>query len=467
MKKTIIIGGGLTGLSAAFYLEKEAKEKGLPLSIDLIESSPRLGGKIQTVSKDGYVIERGPDSFLERKASAPELMKDLGIEDQLVNNAVGRSYVLVKDELHSIPAGAVMGIPTQVAPFITSGLFSLPGKLRAAGDFVLPAGKAKGDQSLGMFFRRRLGNEVVENLIEPLLSGIYAGDIDKLSLMTTFPQFYQVEQEHRSLILGMKKTTPKNTQKHLPKRKKGIFQTLTSGLESIVPAFEEKLSLTSIHKGNKVQKLEKLEDGRYSVLLSDGASIQADTVILAVPHAAAASLMKDEQAFAYFKKMPSTSVATAALAFPKDAVKMDKEGTGFVISRNSDYTITACTWTHKKWPHTAPPDKAVLRAYVGKPGHEAIVDQSDDEIVKVVMEDLRKVMDISAEPEMAVVTRWKEAMPQYNVGHKQKIAEIKEEVKKKYPGLYLAGASYEGIGLPDCIDQGMQAVQDVLEFLGK
>lgn len=465
MKKTVIIGGGLTGLSAAFYLEKEAREQGVPMSIDLIESSPRLGGKIQTVKKDGYVIERGPDSFLERKASGPQLLKDLGLEDRAVNNAVGRSYVLVKDQLHPIPAGAVMGIPTRISPFVSSGLFSIAGKIRAAGDFILPAGEKKDDQSLGEFFRRRLGNEVVENLIEPLLSGIYGGDIDQLSLMTTFPQFYKVEQEHRSLILGMKKTTPANTQKHLPERKKGIFQTLDSGLESIVTAFEEKFEQTVIHKGNKVQNVQRQDDGKYSVELSNGEILAADAVILAVPHGAAASLIKDEPALAYFKKMPATSVATVALTFPKDAVELDKEGTGFVISRNGDYSITACTWTNKKWPHAAPPDKTVLRAFVGKPGHEAIVDQSDEEMIKVVMEDLRKIMSIKCEPELTFVTRWKQAMPQYNVGHKKKIIDMKEAMKKNYPGLSLAGASYEGVGLPDCIDQGKQAVQEVLNFL--
>ncbi|MFY4774249.1 protoporphyrinogen oxidase [Metabacillus sp. RGM 3146] len=465
MKKTVIIGGGLTGLSAAFYLEKEAREQGIPMSIDLIESSPRLGGKIQTVKKDGYVIEKGPDSFLERKASGPQLIKDLGLEDRAVNNAVGRAYVLVKDQLHPIPEGAVMGIPTKISPFISSGLFSMAGKIRAAGDFILPASKKKEDQSLGEFFRRRLGNEVVENLIEPLLSGIYGGDIDQLSLMTTFPQFYKVEQDHRSLILGMKKTTPQNTQKHLPGRKKGIFQTLDNGLESIVDAFEEKFEQTVVHKGNKVQKLQKREDGKYTVELSNGKIITADAVIMAVPHGAAASLMKDEPALGYLKKMPATSVATVALAFPKDAVEMNKEGTGFVISRNSDYSITACTWTNKKWPHAAPPDKAVLRAFVGKPGQEAIVDQSDEEMIKVVLEDLRKIMTIKSEPELSFVTRWKQAMPQYNVGHKKKIIEMKADMKKKYPGLSLAGASYEGLGLPDCIEQGKKAVKEVLNFL--
>lgn len=216
-RRVVILGGGITGLTTAFYLQKEAREKNLPLEIILVEASHRLGGKIQTVVKDGYVIERGPDSFLARKKSASRLAEEVGIGDTLVSNTAGKSYVLVKERLHPMPGGSIMGIPTQIGPFITTGLFSLTGKMRAAADFVMPKSDPAQDQSLGYFFRRRLGDEVVENLIEPLLSGIYAGDIDQMSLMSTFPQFYEVEQKYRSLVLGMKKATPSQRKAHSQK----------------------------------------------------------------------------------------------------------------------------------------------------------------------------------------------------------------------------------------------------------
>jgi len=181
-KKVVIIGGGITGLAAAYYMQKDAREQGLPIDITMIEASTELGGKIQTVRRDGYVIERGPDSFLIRKQSVDQLAADLGIADQLVRNATGQAYIFLHNQMHKIPAGAVMGIPTEVKPFIASGLFSLSGKLRAAGDLVLPRSGITGDQPLGKFFRRRFGTEVVENLIEPLLSGVFAGDIDHMSL---------------------------------------------------------------------------------------------------------------------------------------------------------------------------------------------------------------------------------------------------------------------------------------------
>ncbi|MDM5187402.1 protoporphyrinogen oxidase [Bacillus sp. DX4.1] len=462
-KKVVIIGGGITGLTTAYYLQKEIREKGLPIDTMLIEASGKLGGKIHTVQKDGFTIERGPDSFLERKESAARLVRDLGLGNQLVNNATGKSFVLVNNRLHSMPSGSMMGIPTQITPFLFSGLFSPIGKLRAGFDFVLPRSKPVSDQSLGQFFRRRLGNEVVENLIEPLLSGIYAGDIDQMSLMATFPQFYQVEQKYRSISLGMRTLAPKKTKDVKPK---GIFLTLKTGLQSIVEAIEDKLEDETVMKGTRIEKISKVGDG-YNITLSNGKEIEADSIVIAASHKILPSMFAQYKQFRFFRNVPSTSVANVALAFPKEAIQRDIEGTGFVVSRNSDFTITACTWTHKKWPHTTPEGKVLLRCYVGRPGDEAIVEQTDEEIVQFVLEDLKKTMDITADPDFTVVSRWKDAMPQYTVGHKERIAELKTFMDKELPGVYVAGSSYAGTGLPDCIDQGEAAVQHVLSHLEK
>lgn len=467
-KKVLIVGGGITGLSAAYYLQKHARESQLPLEVKLVEASHRVGGKMQTYVKDGYVIERGPDSFLERKESAGRLAREVGLGDKLVNNSTGKSYVLVKDKLHPMPGGAVMGIPTQIGPFITTGLFSWPGKFRAAGDFFMSPSKVKGDQSLGEFFRRRLGDEVVENLIEPLLSGIYAGDIDNMSLLSTFPQFYKVEQKYGSLILGTKKTTPATKNKPADfgqEKKKGMFLTVTTGLQSFVDAIEAKLEPGSVLKGIRVDKVSKQENG-YRMRLSSGETLDADSILVSAPHEAALHMFSDhDHLFEPFRDMPSTSVATVAMAFPESVIKEDIDGTGFVVSRNSDYTITACTWTHKKWPHTTPEGKVLIRLYVGRPGDEAVVDLPDDEIIKIALEDLNKTMDIQAQPDFAVVSRWKEAMPQYTVGHKQRVENLKTDLADELPGVFVGGSSYEGVGLPDCIDQGEAAVEKILAFL--
>ncbi|PGY11262.1 protoporphyrinogen oxidase [Bacillus sp. AFS031507] len=464
-QKIIIIGGGIAGLTSAFYLQKAIQDHNLPYEIKLIEASHRLGGKMQTVVRDGYTIERGPDSFLARKTSISRLAAEVGMDDQLVHNSTGKSFVLVNEKLHSMPGGSIMGIPTEVGPFLTTGLFSIPGKLRAAADFLLPRSESGRDQSLGEFFRRRLGDEVVENLIEPLLSGIYAGDIDQLSLMSTFPQFYEVEQKYRSLIIGMKKSTPAQPSKPVSKEKaKGAFLTFKTGLQSFAEAIEAKLDPISILKGHRVDKITKVEN-KYEVYLNNGETMVADSVIAATPHKITQAMFAEYSFFDPLKLVPSTSVATVALAFPEEAVKNDIDGTGFVVSRNSDYSITACTWTHKKWDHSTPKGKVLLRCYVGRSGDETIVDLSDDRIIKIVLDDLKKTMDITMNPDFAIISRWKNSMPQYTVGHKQRLADILKHMKTDLPGVFLAGSSYGGVGLPDCIDQGEAAVKDVLEFL--
>ncbi|WP_416828677.1 protoporphyrinogen oxidase [Ectobacillus polymachus] len=462
-QQIVIIGGGIAGLTAAYYLQKEIHSLQLPLRVLLIESTAKLGGKIKTVHKDGFVIERGPDSFLERKTSASRLAKEVGLEGELVNNATGKSYVLVNGKLHSIPQGSMMGIPTQIQPFLFSGMFSPLGKLRAGFDFILPRSKAADDQSLGHFFRRRLGNQVVENLIEPLLSGIYAGDIDEMSLMATFPQFYQVEQKHRSIVLGMKTLAPPVRKTSKPK---GIFQTLRSGLQTLSDAVEQHLEEGSVLKSTRVERIEKKDDG-YVLQLSNGKAIEAVSVIVAAPHQSLANLLPQYEGFQFLHTIPSTTVANVALAFSEEAITRDIKGTGFVVSRNSDFRITACTWTHKKWPHTTPKGKALLRCYVGRPGDEEIVEKSDEEIVSIVMEDLKKTMDIDANPEFAIVSRWKQGMPQYTVGHKQRLAQLTAFMEKELPGIYVAGSSYRGAGVPDCIDQGEAAVKQVLQYISK
>lgn len=466
-QKVVIIGGGITGLTAAYYLQKEALLQNLPFEVKLIEASHRLGGKLQTVVQDGYVIERGPDSFLERKQSAVRLAKEVGIADRLINNSAGQSFVVANQQLYPMPGGSIMGIPTELVPFITTRLFSVAGKVRAAADLIIPRSNMKGDQSLGHFFRRRVGDEVLENLIEPLLSGIYAGDIDQLSLMSTFPQFYQVEKNHRSLILGMRKgKTPQQSNNPTSSSKKGIFLTVSTGLQSFIEAIEAKLQPHSVMKGYRVESIKKLGEG-YEMELNSKERILADSIIVAVPHHTAASIFSQYEYFSVFKHVPATSVATVALAFPKEAIKKDIDGTGFVVSRNSDFSITACTWTHKKWPHSTPEGKVLLRCYVGRPGDETIVDLSDDEIINIVLDDLNKIMNITAKPELSVVTRWKDSMPQYTVGHKDRINDVTEKMSEELPGVFLAGSSYQGIGVPDCIDQAEAAVKKVIEFLKK
>lgn len=462
-KQIVIVGGGITGLTAAYYLKKQINEDSLPYDLKLVEASGRLGGKISTYRKDGFIIERGPDSFLERKKAALTLAKELGLEDQLVRNQTGQAYILVNDKLRKIPPGSFMGIPTSAKPFLFSGLFSVKGKLRAGLDYVLPKGKQVEDQSLGLFFRQRFGDELVENLIEPLLSGIYSGDIDDMSLMATFPNFYHLQKQHGSLIKGLKATVP--AKKQGTGKRPGQFLAFKQGFETIVEVLERQLG-EIVSLNSAVDHIEKKEN-HYHVLLSSAEVLKADAVIVTSPHTTVPKMLSQYEFLKTLNDIPMSSVANIALVFDEKAIKKDMDGTGFVVSRNSKDRITACTWTHKKWPHTTPDNKILLRAYVGKPTDQDIVDLSDEEIEQIVLKDLNRIMKIKGKPKFSLVTRFKNVMPQYTVGHLSRISEVKNKLSTDLPGIFITGSSYEGVGIPDCMTQAEKQVNVVLEYLAQ
>ena len=461
-KKIAVVGGGMTGLTAAYYLKQKIKEQQLPYEVTLIEAGHRVGGKIQTVRKNGFIMERGPDSFLERKTPAVKLVTQLGLTDQLVRNSTGQAHVLVRDTLYEIPSGTFMGIPVWESALTETHFISETGKERIQEELSLQKSKPMIDQSLGHFLRQRLGDELIENLIEPLLSGIYSSDIDKMSLMATFPQFFKLEQEYGSLIKGLRKTLPQDQAS--TGKKKGQFLSFKNGLETIVEALFQKLGNDTCILGKPVKHIIH-QDGAYHLELEKNEVREADAILMTVPHHHLPSIFKTDSLFAPFMDIPVTSVANVVLAFDQSAIQYDQDGTGFVVSRNSDFRITACTWTDKKWPTTTPNGKVLLRAYVGKPSDQKIVHLADDEIVKIVLKDLAKVMNLAASPEFTMVTRWKQAMPQYTVGHVETVKMVRNEMKAQLPGVFIAGSSFEGVGIPDCIHQGEQAADDVLQFL--
>ncbi len=459
---TAIVGAGITGLSAAFYLQQELQVHGLTQPIAVMEADARIGGKIRTIHHDGFTMEQGPDSFLASKTSALELVRAVGLENRLVHSRAGRSYVLQNRRLEPIPAGAYMGIPKKLWPLLGTRLISPRDKVRVVRDWFRRQQPLDDDQSLGHFFRHRLGNSVVENLIEPLLSGIYGGNIDQYSLQATLPQYYQTA--HARSGASARVTAARTTgQRTATSANHGPFMTLESGLESLITGVGAQLAPGTIRTNAALKTIQKIGP-HYRLVLHDGRTLDARTVILTVPaHTAADLLPVARNAFLPLLQTPAASVAVVTLAFPREAARINLQGTGFLVPHAAGYNITACTWTHLKWPHTTPDAAVLLRCYVGRSGDDQLADASDDTIVAAALHDLQQILALRGAPIFSQVHRWPRAMPQYTVGHMARVATARRQVAAEYPGVILTGASYGGVGLPDCIQQGKTAAQQAAD----
>ncbi|TLS53516.1 protoporphyrinogen oxidase [Paenibacillus antri] len=470
----VVIGGGITGLTTAFYAIRQAKAEGLGLKVTLIEGSERLGGKIRTMRRDGFVIERGPDSFLARKRPIIDLSRELGLAEELVtlNPATKKTYILRGGKLHRIPPGLVLGVPTEWKPFVTSGLIGLSGKLRAALDWVLPAARGDADESLGGFLRRRLGDQVVDFVAEPLLSGIYAGDADKLSLLATFPQFRAAERKYRSLMIGLGRGAGATRsgaagEDHIPPHARGsAFLSYRRGLSALVERLSETLQAEGavLLTGEPVRAVTPERGGGAVVTLANGDALLADAVAVTTPVSALGELLQGVPEASLFRDMAYASVANVVLGYRRDAIRVPLDGAGFVIPRTEGRFITACTWTSEKWLHTAPRENVLIRCYVGRIDDERWRTMDDAALGAAVKREVAELIGIDVEPEFLDITRLEKSMPQYEVGHLDKVRALRDALMKKAPGVFAAGAGFEGVGLPDCIHQGKQAAEQAVAF---
>ncbi len=467
MKRVVIVGGGIAGLAAAYRLTRARRD----LAVTLVEREPRLGGKIVTDRVDGFVIEGGPDTFLSYKPRGLGLCRELGLEQRLhgTNPNVRRTYVQRGDRLYDLPEGLTGLIPTRFGPLARSGLISPWGKLRMALDYVLPRRVAGSDESVAAFVRRRLGREAYDHLIEPLLSGIYAGDGAQLSLAATFPQLRQVELDSGGLIKGMlaaqRQAPPRPASANGQARP--AFLTPTTGLAEIVEALEARLSGIELLRGVEVASLEHGPAGRgYRVRLSNGETHMADSVILATPAFITAGLVSEMDAALAeaLNGIPYASTATVSLAYPLSDIPRPLDGYGYLIPRAEQRPILACTWTSTKFPHRAPEGYGLIRAFIGRAGQDDMVARGDDELAVLARAELGRVLGIQAAPQVQRVFRWPRAMPQYTLGHLARLTTIEQRLRAR-PGLFVAGNAYRGIGLPDCIASGEAAAEAALQFI--
>jgi oxygen-dependent protoporphyrinogen oxidase len=469
-KQVIVIGGGISGLSAAYYLDKEARERRLPLSISILEAGASWGGKISTVRQDGFVIEGGPDTFLAARPWGVELCRELGLEPRLhgTNPRVKHTYVLHRGRLQPLPEGLTMMIPTRIGPMLRTGLLSPLDKARMGLDFFIPPRSPDGDESLGGFVSRRLGRSAYERLIEPLMSGIYAGDGDQLSLQATFPALRELELSHGGLVRGAlsaRRRAAKSAKN--PNGTRSAFLTPLTGLAEIVEALLMRLQASgvSLRLAAAASRVLPASQG-YSVVLAGGEVLSADALVLATPAFASGSLLSDlDPSLAQdLRLIPYVSTATISLAYQDADLPRPLDGYGYVIPRCEGRRALACTWTSTKFPHRAPPGFSLLRVFIGRAGDETGLPWAEADLLDLARQELRLTLGIQAEPLLARLFRWEQAMPQYNLGHPERIRRIEAAVQG-YKALALAGNAYHGIGIPDCIHSGQLAAERVCQDL--
>jgi len=470
MKRMVIIGGGIAGLAAAYFVLEKAKKMDESIRLQLLDEKDRLGGCILTEKLDDFVIEAGPDCFLYEKPWALALCEKLGLGDRILNtNENRRVFILFNEKLHELPEGFMLMVPTSFMPFIKSSLISWPGKIRMAMDLFIPKKKSDEEESLADFVRRRLGEEALEKIAEPLVAGIHAGTPETMGLKSTFPRFLQIEEEYGSLIRGMlarRKIALQWQRKGGPKRT--MFLTLKNGLGEWVDCLREKIGEERIGFKKKVVGLRRTEKGDYDIRLSDGTSLETDSIILATPSFITAKIVEemDSKLSEILLTIPYVSSATVSLAYHRSQIHDPLDAFGFIIPRSEKRRIMASTWTSVKFNYRAPEGRVLLRAFVGGANNEQLVSLSDDEMLGMIQEELRDIMGIEGDPILTKIFRWEKSMPQYLVGHLEKVARIEERTNLQ-PGLFLTGCAYKGIGISDSVHDAEIVAEKAVEYIKK
>jgi protoporphyrinogen/coproporphyrinogen III oxidase len=465
MKRIAIIGGGISGLSAAFALEKH-RQVGAPLEYVLFETSSRFGGVLVTECVDGCLVEAGPDSFLTEKPWASDLCREVDLGDQLIgsNDADRKTYILVKGKLVVMPDGLMFMVPTKITPTVLSPLFSARAKMRMAREWFHPPRKADADETVASFVERHYGSEMVDRLADPLLSGVYGGEASQLSVRAVLPRFAEMEAQYgslgRAMLAARKKVALASKAPAKP-----LFTSLKDGMQQLVDGVVSRVPASALHTNSSVQRIQR-QDGGW-VVSAGYASDQFDAIIVATPAQAAAELvgMASTDLASELRGIQYTSSVTVNLGYDRSVRASLPPGFGFLVPRSEGKRMLAATFVHNKFPHRAPEDRALLRCFIGGARNEQVLQAPDEEVVRIVREDLRQIIKLKAEPLFTRVHRWKGAMAQYGVGHLERLQRI-ESLLLQLPGLALAGNGYRGIGVPDCVRSGTEAANKALFAVG-
>jgi len=487
-RRVVVLGGGISGLAAAYTITR-AREAGAPIVESLIEAGDRLGGVIRTERCEGFLIEAGPDSFLTEKPEAAALCRELGLGDLLIGSKeeYRRTYILHRGRLVELPEGLQLFAPTRLWPVLASPLIPPRSKLAALIEwFKSPPSKAAAeDESVADFVRRHFGDGVLENVADPLLAGVYGGDSGRLSAQAVLPRLWELEQKHGSLIRALRKSRAlarqakqdsKDNQAEASKTLAPLFTALNDGLGRMVDGLKSRLARARIFFRERALEIECCPAGAqgranpdthaYKVRNERGAVHEADAIVLALPAYESARLVSrlDADLAESLKAIPYTSALTVALAYEAVACEHLPLGSGFLVPKKEDRRLLACTFVHRKFPHRVPPAKALLRCFLGGSRDPGALELGDDEIVSILQRELKDILKLSAEPLFCRISRWPHSMPQYVVGHGERLEKIRAQLGS-HPGLFLAGNAYSGIGMSDCIRSGRAAAERALSYV--
>jgi oxygen-dependent protoporphyrinogen oxidase len=463
----VVVGGGVSGLTVAYALARAPD--GAPPAVTLVEGDSRLGGKVRTEQVVGHPVDAGPDALLVRSPDMRTLLAELDLTEAVVAPGTAGAFIWSRGHLRPIPPGTVFGVPDRLLPVARSGLLSPVGLARAGLDLVLPRRPVPDDPSVGDLLRPRLGAEVFDRLVDPLLGGVHAGPADLLSARACVPEVEALVRGNRSLVLGMRRRRRPSPSGGAPAAVAAsgpVLATLDGGLTRLVSALGDRLGDTAVRLGSPAVAVDQADGGRYRVHLGDGSTLEAHAVVLAAPAYAAAQLLAalSPPAAEALAEIPHADVASLTLVYRTAALTRPLDGTGFLVPPTEKRLLVGCSWLPAKWPQLADDRHVLIRGMVGRYGDTRFADLDDDSLAAAVHDELVAAMGLSAPPSHAVVWRWPQAMPQYTVGHLSRLQRI-DRALAGLPGLVVTGAGYRGVGLASCVTQARQAAVAVTERL--